>query len=101
MGRKTKQDIIDRQKKQLETYEEAIERLQKNYHEVLQKEDDDFRRSPYFVQMEEKLKFWENIGNLSESFVSDAEKRRLKMDDYVKQIYKDNERLTSENADME
>ncbi len=101
MGRKTKQDIIDRQKKQLETYEEAIERLQKNYHEVLQKEDDDFRRSPYFVQMEEKMKFWENIGNLSESFVSDAEKRRLKMDDYVKQIYKDNERLTSENADME
>lgn len=79
MGRKTKQDIIDRQKKQLETYEEAIERLQKNYHEVLQKEDDDFRRSPYFVQMEEKLKFWENIGNLSESFVSDAEKRRREL----------------------
>ena len=53
MGRKTKQDIIDRQKKQLETYEEAIERLQKNYHEVLQKEDDDFRRSPFFFHLNE------------------------------------------------
>lgn len=101
MGRKTKQDIIDRQKQQLEIYKEAIERLQKNYQEVLQKEDDDFSKSPYFVQMTEKLHFWENLSNLSESFVSDAEKRRLTMDDYVTQIYKDNERLTSENADME
>lgn len=101
MAKKTKDMQINELKQQLELYMEMVETLSKRNYELVNIEEDTFIHSPTFLQMKEEIAFQKNLNKLNECSIASAKAQIRKADNQLRQIYTDNQRLTSEKADAE
>lgn len=101
MPRKTKEDKIQHLEKLLALSQETIELLSKRNSELVEVEEGTFIHSPTYLQMKEEISFLKNLKILDEYSIASANGRIRKADSAYRQVYEDNVRLTSENADID
>ena len=101
MARQSKDEKIECLEKRLALNLEILEQVSKRNAELVEVEEGTFMHSPTYLQMKEKISFLENINKLNDMHVASIKKSSLVVEDYVRQIYEDNKKLTSEKADIE
>lgn len=99
MPRKTKEGKIQHLEKLLALSQETVELLSKRNNELVEAEEGTFMHSPTYLQMKEEISFLKNLKVLDEYSIASANGRIRKADSTYRQVYEDNVRLTSENAD--
>lgn len=101
MPKKTKEARIKELESQLKDYQEYLENVTARNRELLEAEEGTFLHSPTYLQMQEEIRFLQNLQKLNDHHLASAKAQILKADDAYRQTYEDNKRLTDEKADTE
>lgn len=98
MPKKTKEARIKELEEQLKLYENSLIELTKKNNELINAEENTFLHSPTYIQMQKRIEFLDNLSKLNETRAANLKKQALYMDDHVRQIFMDNQKIISENA---
>ena len=101
MARNTKVNKIRTLEERIKVLEEALDFSTKRNREMSDKAEDSFMNSPTYQQMLQQVDFFKNLNKLNDINLANAKKSAKRADDYIRQIYEDNKRLTDEKADTE
>lgn len=101
MPKKSKEARIRELEEQLENYKEYLDKTTARNRELVDAEEGTFLHSPTYLQMQEEIKFLQNLQKLNDHHLASAKAQIRKADDAYRQTYNDNKRLTDEKADTE
>lgn len=96
MPKKTNKEIISEMEKSLDIYRSACEKLSQENRELVEAEEGTFLHSPTYRQMTEKIRFLDNLVQLMDHDLDIARRKYYDMQETMKQVREDNQKLTSD-----